>query len=56
MICSTAYKQINDLKAENNELARLLDHLLKNNMLADNKEEEQEVESAPSPKFMSITE
>lgn len=35
MICSTSFKQLNELKAENNELAKLIDYLLKNNLSAD---------------------
>lgn len=53
MICSTAQKQLYELKLENTELASLLELIMKYKTPPAEKIES-EVESVPSPKFMSI--
>lgn len=53
MICSTAQKQLYELKIENTELASLLELIMRyKGQTAD--KVESEMESVPSPKFMTI--
>lgn len=53
MICSTAQKQLYELKIENTELASLLELIMRYKGQSADKVES-EMESVPSPKFMTI--